>query len=71
MYYRRLQNKLIKIVEELKIDDRTIFPGKVPDDLIPDLFKMTSVIVLPYLFSPSVSGPLSLVMAYGKAYYSI
>ena len=36
------------------------------DGFIPDLFKMASVIVLPYLFSPSASGSLSLAMGYGK-----
>ena len=65
-YYRGYKDKLIKMAEELKINDRTVFLGKVPDDLVPDLFKMASIIVLPYLFSISASGPMSLAVAYGK-----
>ncbi len=65
-YYKGYKDELIKKAKSLGVQAKTIFLGKILDEEIPGLFNRADVVILPYLFSISASGPLSLAMGYGK-----
>ena len=54
------------MAKRLGISSKVNFLGGVSDEAIEYLFHQADLVVLPYLFSVSASGPLSLAMAYGK-----
>jgi len=54
------------VAKRLGISSKVNFLGGVSDEAIEYLFHQADLVVLPYLFSVSASGPLSLAMAYGK-----
>jgi glycosyltransferase involved in cell wall biosynthesis len=65
-YYRGYKKELNDMAKRLGISSKVSFLGRVSDEEIEDLFHQADLVVLPYLFSVSASGPLSLAMAYGK-----
>jgi len=54
------------MAKTLGISSKVSLLGRVSDEAIEHLFHQADLVVLPYLFSVSPSGPLSLAMAYGK-----
>jgi glycosyltransferase involved in cell wall biosynthesis len=65
-YYRGYKRKLEDVARRLGISGKVSFLGRISDEEVEDLFHQADLVVLPYLFSVSASGPLSLAMAYGK-----
>jgi len=65
-YYRGHKKKLIDMAYNMGIKDNVIFTGYVSDDNIDELFRRADVVVIPYPYSVSASGPLSLAIQYGK-----
>ena len=65
-YYKGYKKKLRDMAKKLGISSKVSFLGRVSDEEVKHLFYQADLIVLPYLFSVSASGPLSLAMAYGK-----
>jgi glycosyltransferase involved in cell wall biosynthesis len=65
-YYRGYKKELEDMTKRLGISSKVSFLGRISDEEVEDIFHQADLIVLPYLFSVSASGPLSLAMAYGK-----
>jgi glycosyltransferase involved in cell wall biosynthesis len=65
-YYRGYKKELEDMVKRLGVSGKVSFLGRISDEEIEDLFYQADLVVLPYLFSVSASGPLSLAIAYGK-----
>jgi glycosyltransferase involved in cell wall biosynthesis len=66
IYYSGYKEKLIKITNKLGINNKVNFLGKIPDEVVGHLFHQADLVVLPYSYSISASGPLSLALGYGK-----
>jgi glycosyltransferase involved in cell wall biosynthesis len=66
-YYRGYKKKLINMTSSLGIKNKVIFTGYVSDDHIDELFQQAEIVVIPYPYSASASGPLSLAIQHGKA----
>jgi glycosyltransferase involved in cell wall biosynthesis len=65
-YYRGYKRELEDMAKRLGISGKVSFLGRISDEEVEGLFHQADLVVLPYLFSVSASGPLSLAMAYGK-----
>lgn len=65
-YYRGYKKKLRNMVYALGIANKVMFTGYVGDELVHELFQRADIVVLPYSYSISASGPLSLAIGYGK-----
>jgi len=65
-YYKGYMKTLRKLVEELKIEERVIFTGFVTYEEVHELLTIAKIVVLPYLYSTSASGPLALAIGYHK-----
>lgn len=65
-YYKGYKKRLSNMTKKLGISGKVSFLGRVSDEEMEHLFYQADLVVLPYLFSVSASGPLSLAMAYGK-----
>jgi len=64
-YYQGYTEKLRGIIQTLGIDRQVTITGYVPEKDIPQLFREATIIVLPYNYSISASGPLMLALSYG------
>jgi len=65
-YYRGYKKKLVDMAYSLGIKNKVIFTGYVSDDRLDELFRQAEIVVIPYLYSASASGPLSLAIQHGK-----
>lgn len=59
-YLRRLRERAAKV------SDRIIFTGFVPENMIPIYFSAADLVILPYKYKFSASGPESLAVSYKK-----
>jgi glycosyltransferase involved in cell wall biosynthesis len=64
--YQEYLASLKKLVEEEGIAARVIFAGHVDGQTTDYLYREANVVVVPYLFSISASGPLALALSYSK-----
>jgi glycosyltransferase involved in cell wall biosynthesis len=65
-HYQEYLASLKKLVEEEGIAERVIFTGHVDGETTDHLYREARVVVVPYLFSISASGPLALALSYSK-----
>jgi len=64
-YYQGYTDKLRGIIQTLGIGKQVTITGYVPEKDIPQLFREATIMVLPYNYSISASGPLMLALSYG------
>ena len=65
-YYRGYKKKLVSMAYDFGIKNKVVFTGYLNDDRVDELFRQADIVVLPYPYSVSASGPLSLAVQYGK-----
>jgi len=65
-YYKGYTRTLKRLVEKLKIEERVICTGFVSYEEVHELLTIAKLVILPYLYSTSASGPLSLAIQYHK-----
>ncbi len=63
--------ELRRYAETLGIGKRTLFVGYVAPDLVPGVFAMAEVVVVPYAEDPRLSGPLHKALSCGKAIVAV
>jgi glycosyltransferase involved in cell wall biosynthesis len=66
VYYKGYKRGLQALVKALGIERGVAFTGYVGDEVVRDLFSLAEIVVLPYVFSVSASGPLSTAMQHHK-----
>jgi len=66
VYFSGYKEKLRSLSKELNIDKNVLFAGHIPEKDIGPLFEVAKVVVLPYSYSISASGPLSIALQYSK-----
>lgn len=59
------ENELKKLVKELKMEDKVVFCGTVPDEVLKSAFLYSDVVVIPSVYEPFGLVALE-AMAYGK-----
>jgi glycosyltransferase involved in cell wall biosynthesis len=65
-YYRTYSRSLKTLTESLGLSGKVFFTGFVHDEDVHALFSLAEIIVLPYVYSVSASGPLSITIQYTK-----
>jgi glycosyltransferase involved in cell wall biosynthesis len=65
-YYKSYQKKLEALTLEMGLGHKIIFTGFIAEDIAHTLFSMAEVVVLPYAYSLSASGPLSIAIQHRK-----
>ena len=66
VYFSGYKNKLKNLVAQLDISNNVLFAGRIPENDIGPLFQTAEIVVLPYSFSVSASGPLTIAFQYSK-----
>jgi glycosyltransferase involved in cell wall biosynthesis len=65
-YFKGYKEKLQDLVKSLGVERGVIFTGYLNNKVLHELFSLAEVVVLPYVFSASASGPLSTAMQHRK-----
>ena len=65
-YFRGYKESLVKLVRLLNLEKNVCFTGAVPEEHIEKTFSMSDVVILPYNYSISASGPLTIALQFSK-----
>jgi glycosyltransferase involved in cell wall biosynthesis len=65
-YYHNYKKSLEELTKSLGLEHKVFFTGFIKDEDIHVLFSMAEIIVLPYVYSVSASGPLSIAIQHRK-----
>jgi len=65
-YYQNYKKSLEELIKSLGLEHKVFFTGFIEDEDVHILFSMAEIIVLPYIYSVSASGPLSIAIQHRK-----
>ena len=65
-YFHGYKETLVKLVRLLNLEKNVCFTGAIPEEHIEKTFSMSDVVILPYNYSISASGPLTIALQFSK-----